>query len=100
MLKRAADQLGQRQRVGRGLDLTASGVGLLEHVRSMAEAASRVSLTASGQSQSVEGLDQGERQPFLLRQPIQLRHCFEPWGASLPCKEFMLSQEVCLRWPG
>ena len=44
------------ERVGRGLVLTASGVGLLEHVRSMAEAASRVSLTASGQSQSVEGL--------------------------------------------
>ena len=44
------------ERVGRGLVLTARGVGLLEHVRSMAEAASRVSLTASGQSQSVEGL--------------------------------------------
>jgi len=44
------------ERVGRGLTLTASGVGLLEHVRAMGEAASRVSLTASGQSQSVEGL--------------------------------------------
>lgn len=44
------------ERVGRGLTLTASGVGLVEHVRAMGEAASRVSLTASGQSQSVEGL--------------------------------------------
>lgn len=44
------------ERVGRGLSLTASGVGLLDHVRAMGEAASRVSLTASGQSQSVEGL--------------------------------------------
>jgi len=44
------------ERVGRGLALTASGVGLLDHVRAMGEAASRVSLTASGHSQSVEGL--------------------------------------------
>ncbi|MCX5744467.1 MAG: LysR family transcriptional regulator [Proteobacteria bacterium] len=44
------------ERVGRGLTLTASGVGLLEHVRAMGEAASRVSLAASGQSQSVDGL--------------------------------------------
>lgn len=44
------------ERVGRGLTLTESGLGLLEHVRAMGEAASRVSLTASGRSQSVEGL--------------------------------------------
>ncbi|GAB5470911.1 MAG: LysR family transcriptional regulator [Rhodospirillales bacterium] len=43
------------ERAGRGLELTPSGLELVEHVRSMGEAASRVSLTASGQSQSIEG---------------------------------------------
>jgi DNA-binding transcriptional LysR family regulator len=43
------------ERVGRGLTLTAAGVDLLEHVRSMGEAANRVSLSASGQSQTIEG---------------------------------------------
>ena len=43
------------ERVGRGLALTPSGLELVEHVRAMGAAASRVSLTASGQSQSIEG---------------------------------------------
>jgi len=43
------------ERVGRSLSLTGSGLELLDHVRAMGDAASRVSLTASGQSQSVEG---------------------------------------------
>ncbi len=43
------------ERVGRGLTLTPSGLELVEHVRAMGDAASRVSLTASGQSQSIEG---------------------------------------------
>ena len=43
------------ERVGRGLALTPSGVELVEHVRAMGDAASRVSLAASGQSQSIEG---------------------------------------------
>ena len=43
------------ERVGRGLALTPSRLELVEHVRAMGEAASRVSLTASGQSQSIEG---------------------------------------------
>jgi DNA-binding transcriptional LysR family regulator len=43
------------ERVGRGLELTPSGLELLEHVRSMGEAANRVSLTAAGQSQTIEG---------------------------------------------
>jgi len=43
------------ERVGRGLTLTAAGLDLLEHVRTMGEAASRVSLAASGQSQTLEG---------------------------------------------
>lgn len=43
------------ERTGRGLALTPSGLELVEHVRMMGDAATRVSLTASGQSQSVEG---------------------------------------------
>ncbi len=43
------------ERVGRGLALTPSGLELVGHVRAMGDAASRVSLTASGQSQSIEG---------------------------------------------
>lgn len=43
------------ERGGRGLELTPSGLDLLEHVRSMGDAASRFSLTASGQSTSIEG---------------------------------------------
>lgn len=44
------------ERVGRSLVLTPSGVELLEHVRAMYAAANQISLTASGQSQSIEGL--------------------------------------------
>lgn len=43
------------ERAGRGLILTPSGVELLEQVRHMGEAASQVSLTASGQTQTIEG---------------------------------------------
>jgi len=43
------------ERVGRGLTLTPSGMDLLDHVRAMGEAATRVSLAAAGHSQSVEG---------------------------------------------
>ena len=43
------------ERVGHGLELTATGLDLLEHVRAMGEAAGRVSLTAAGQSISLEG---------------------------------------------
>ena len=43
------------ERTGRGLALTPSGLELVEHVRMMGDAATRVSLTASGPSQSVEG---------------------------------------------
>lgn len=43
------------ERVGRGLTLTPSGLELLEHVRDMGDAAGRVSLTALGQSQALEG---------------------------------------------
>ncbi len=43
------------ERVGRGLTLTPSGLELLDHVRDMGDAAGRVSLTALGQSQALEG---------------------------------------------
>ncbi len=43
------------ERVGRSLQLTEAGAELLNHVRSMGDAARRVSLVASGQSQAVEG---------------------------------------------
>jgi len=44
------------ERIGRSLVLTPSGLDLLEHVREMGQAASRISLAASGRSQSIEGL--------------------------------------------
>ncbi len=43
------------ERVGRSLALTQAGLELLDHVRAMGEAAGRISLTASGQSQAIEG---------------------------------------------
>ncbi len=43
------------ERVGRSLVLTEGGMDLLEHFRSMAEAAARISLLASGRSQAIEG---------------------------------------------
>lgn len=43
------------ERSGRGLVLTPSGLELLDHVRAMGEAASHMALTASGQSQLLEG---------------------------------------------
>jgi DNA-binding transcriptional LysR family regulator len=43
------------ERSGRTLILTPTGEALAEHVRAMGEAATRLSLVASGQSQSVEG---------------------------------------------
>ncbi|WP_109315179.1 LysR family transcriptional regulator [Pseudovibrio ascidiaceicola] len=43
------------ERVGRSLALTQAGFELLEHVRSMGEAANRISLAASGQSQEIDG---------------------------------------------
>ncbi len=43
------------ERVGRGLELTPTGVDLLEHVRAMSEAAERVSMVAAGRSLSLDG---------------------------------------------
>lgn len=44
------------ERVGRSLSLTEAGLDLLDHAAAMGAAAGRISLAASGQSQSVEGL--------------------------------------------
>lgn len=43
------------ERVGRGLELTPSGLELVSYVRDMGKAATRVSLAASGRSQTIEG---------------------------------------------
>lgn len=43
------------ERVGKSLTLTQPGLELLDHVRSMGQAAGRISLAASGQSQAIEG---------------------------------------------
>jgi len=43
------------ERAGRSLSLTQSGLELLDHFRAMGEAAGRVSLAASGQSQAIKG---------------------------------------------
>ncbi|MEO1109717.1 LysR family transcriptional regulator [Ruegeria sp. THAF33] len=43
------------ERVGKSLKLTAAGTELLLHVREMADVASRISLTATSQSQAIEG---------------------------------------------
>lgn len=43
------------ERVGRTLELTSAGVELLDHTKQMGEAANLFALTASGQSQSIEG---------------------------------------------
>jgi len=43
------------ERIGKRLVVTPAGLDLLEHVRAMGEAAQRVVLTASGQSQSLDG---------------------------------------------
>ena len=43
------------ERVGRGFALTPSGLELLDHVRAMGDAATRMALAAAGQSQSLDG---------------------------------------------
>lgn len=43
------------ERIGSELELTAAGLDLIEHVRTMADSASQVSLSATGQSLSIDG---------------------------------------------
>ncbi len=61
------------ERVGRGFTLTPSGQELLAHVRAMGEAASRISLSAAGQTQSIEGtirITASEAHAAILLPPI------------------------------
>ncbi|WP_204112883.1 LysR family transcriptional regulator [Shimia biformata] len=44
------------ERVGKALHLTRAGRDILEHVRDMGDAATRLSIAAAGQSQSIDGL--------------------------------------------
>ena len=44
------------ERVGNSLELTDAGLELVEHVRAMGEAATRVSLSAAGQANTIDGL--------------------------------------------
>lgn len=43
------------ERIGNTLELTSAGLDLMEHVRAMSDAATRVSLAATGQSLSIDG---------------------------------------------
>lgn len=64
------------ERVGRGLSLTPSGLELLAHVRDMGEAACRVSMTALGQSEALEGtisISASETYAAVLLPPIIAR---------------------------
>ena len=64
------------ERVGGRLVLTPTGTDLLEHVRAMGEAATRVSLTATGQALSIEGtvcITAGEAVSAYLLPPVVAR---------------------------
>ena len=64
------------ERVGRGFTLTPSGLELLDHVRAMGDAANRVSLSAAGNSQSIEGtvrISASEAHAAILLPPILVK---------------------------
>ncbi len=64
------------ERTGRGQALTPAGLELLEHARTMGEGALRLSLAASGQSQSIEGkvvVTAGESYAAFLLPPMIAR---------------------------
>ena len=61
------------ERVGNSLELTESGVQLLEHVRRMAESAMALSLTARGQAEALQGsvvISAGEVDAYYRLPPI------------------------------
>ena len=83
------------ERVGRGLALTPNGAGLLEHVRTMGEAANRMAFAASGQSQAVEGrvtLTASEVVAAFLLPPVLAR-----LGDEHPGLEIHLSASMAVR---
>lgn len=64
------------ERVGHELQLTPTGLDLLEQVRPMGEAAVRVSLTAAGQSASIDGkvcISAAQVEAFFILPPIVAR---------------------------
>ena len=74
------------ERIGRGLMLTPSGLELIEHARAMGEAASYLSLSASGQTQGLEGsvaISASEITAVSLLPPIIARLRREYPGLSL-----------------
>lgn len=74
------------ERAGRGLALTPAGMQLLEHVREMGNAAGRVSLAASGRSQSIEGaisITASEIYSAFLLPPVVARLRREHPGVSI-----------------
>lgn len=70
------------ERVGRGLHLTPAGYELLDHVRAMGEAASRMSMTAFGQNDAMEGevsISASDAYAAMVLPPILARlHAAEP----------------------
>jgi len=82
------------ERVGTRLELTVSGLDLLEHVRTMGAAANQASLAATGRSESVEGtvcITASEAISAFLLPPILQRLRLEHPGISL---ELVVSNEV------
>jgi DNA-binding transcriptional LysR family regulator len=64
------------ERVGRGLELTDSGRALLEHVRGMGDAASRMALSAAGEAEPLTGtisIAAGELTSAFVLPPILAR---------------------------
>ncbi|MFQ3226702.1 MAG: DNA-binding transcriptional LysR family regulator [Porticoccaceae bacterium] len=70
------------ERVGRGLNLTPSGLDLLEHVQAMGHAATKLSLVANGHSQEIAGkvcISASEiHAAYLLPSIINKLHIAEP----------------------
>ena len=82
------------ERVGTLLELTVSGLELLEHVRAMGAAANQTSLAAAGRSESVEGtvcITASEAITAFLLPPILQSLRLEHPGISL---ELVVSNEV------
>ena len=82
------------ERIGTRLELTVSGLDLLEHVRAMGAAANQTSLAATGRSESVEGtvcLTASEAITAFLLPPILQGLRLEHPGISL---ELIASNEV------
>ena len=82
------------ERIGTRLELTVSGLELLEHVRAMGAAANQTSLAATGRSESVEGtvcITASEAITAFLLPPILQGLRLEHPGISL---ELVVSNEV------